>query len=347
MASYQKVKNKDGTTSYKAAIRVTGHPTMCKSFASKAAAKVWVKENEPERGTSAISGMSALTFGDILRRYAEKVSTTKKGCQWEHIRIRAVCGDPLRGIKGDPIADVRLKNLSSQVVAEWRDRRLDKVSAGSVNREWTLLSSACSVAITDWGWKAVNPFSRATGSKRPKEPKHRTRVATDDELNKIYAAVETDEDREVVRIVRWAVETAMRSGEILTLTPDRVDTETRVARLIDTWDQRSSNNGEFVSIKTGNARDVPLSAEAVRIWNENGGKGFGALSPMTRDIQWRSLRDRAGVKGLHFHDLRHTAITRLAKKLQVLDLARMTGHTNINELMTYYNESAADIAKKL
>ena len=51
--------------------------------------------------------------------------------------------------------------------------------------------------------------------------------------------------------------------------------------------------------------------------------------------------------GLTFHDTRHEAITRLAKKLHPLDLARMTGHTNLQELMTYYNESAADVAAML
>ncbi|KJK17754.1 hypothetical protein UB46_34680 [Burkholderiaceae bacterium 16] len=58
-------------------------------------------------------------------------------------------------------------------------------------------------------------------------------------------------------------------------------------------------------------------------------------------------RDRSGLRNLTFHDTRHEAITRLAKKLQPLALARMTGHTDLNELMTYYNESAADIAALL
>lgn len=48
-----------------------------------------------------------------------------------------------------------------------------------------------------------------------------------------------------------------------------------------------------------------------------------------------------------FHDTRHEAITRLASRLNVLELARMVGHKNLGELQTYYNETAENISKKL
>lgn len=48
-----------------------------------------------------------------------------------------------------------------------------------------------------------------------------------------------------------------------------------------------------------------------------------------------------------FHDLRHLAITRLAQKIDVLDLARMTGNRDLKKLMIYFNPTAEDIAKKL
>ena len=57
--------------------------------------------------------------------------------------------------------------------------------------------------------------------------------------------------------------------------------------------------------------------------------------------------DRIGITDLTFHDTRHEATTRLAKKLHVLDLARVTGHSNINELMTYYNKDARELADLL
>lgn len=59
------------------------------------------------------------------------------------------------------------------------------------------------------------------------------------------------------------------------------------------------------------------------------------------------MRERAAITGLNFHDARHTAITRLAQKLNPLELARMVGHRDLKMLMRYYNESADEIAKKL
>ena len=46
-----------------------------------------------------------------------------------------------------------------------------------------------------------------------------------------------------------------------------------------------------------------------------------------------------------FHDTRHEATTRLSSTLHILALAAVTGHRDIKELMTYYDESAEDIAK--
>jgi integrase len=97
--------------------------------------------------------------------------------------------------------------------------------------------------------------------------------------------------------------------------------------------------------KNGFPRSVALSPRAVEIWAMVP-DGFG-VTPATLDAMFRMARKRAGVEGLTFHDTRHEAITRLASKLNVLELARMVGHHDIKQLQTYYNASAEEIAKKL
>ncbi|WP_363324642.1 tyrosine-type recombinase/integrase [Pandoraea cepalis] len=64
----------------------------------------------------------------------------------------------------------------------------------------------------------------------------------------------------------------------------------------------------------------------------------------SRDALFRNARDRSQISDVTFHDTRHEAVRLLAKMLPPLDLARMTGHRNISELMTYYNATATDIA---
>ena len=77
------------------------------------------------------------------------------------------------------------------------------------------------------------------------------------------------------------------------------------------------------------------------------GIGTFGLSQAQKDALFRKLRERAAIEGLNFHDARHTAITRLARKLNPLELARMVGHKDLKMLLVYYNESADEIAKRL
>ena len=56
---------------------------------------------------------------------------------------------------------------------------------------------------------------------------------------------------------------------------------------------------------------------------------------------------RFDVHDLHFHDTRYEAVTRLSKKLEVLELARVIGHNDIKSLMIYYNATIDELADKL
>jgi integrase len=71
------------------------------------------------------------------------------------------------------------------------------------------------------------------------------------------------------------------------------------------------------------------------------------LNTTQLDALFRKAKQKALIEDLHFHDTRHTAITRLAKKLDVLPLARIVGHKDLRQLMVYYNESAETLAQQL
>ncbi|CPH88023.1 integrase [Bordetella pertussis] len=95
---------------------------------------------------------------------------------------------------------------------------------------------------------------------------------------------------------------------------------------------------------------MPLSSRAVALFKSLAGlndvKVF-TITPALRDVYFRQGKAIAEVDGATFHDARATALTRLSKKLSILELARMVGHRDPRSLMIYYRESAADIAKKL
>ena len=72
------------------------------------------------------------------------------------------------------------------------------------------------------------------------------------------------------------------------------------------------------------------------------------VKPQSLDSMFRKARERAGLSGFTFHDSRGTALTWLAKKVDVLTLARISGHSDVALLArVYYRESAQDIAKRL
>lgn len=296
-----------------------------KVFPTKAAAKEWASRQEYLILSAEEIG-SRETFGAVMIRYSRERSSDKRGARWEILRLERLAKDK--------IGDIRLADLRSADLADWRDRRLREVSAGSVLREMQVLSGVLTVAVKEWGLISRSPM---TDVRRPKAPPPRDRLPTDDEMQALAISAGDNLRNATARAFhafRFAVETAMRAGEIVGLHKEHIDIDRRVAHLPRT--------------KNGLARDVPLSKEAIRLLDElpDTDPVFG-LSSRDLDALWRKLRDRAGVTGLTFHDSRHAAITRLSKKLDVLALARMVGHRNISQLQVYYNETAEELAPRL
>ena len=100
--------------------------------------------------------------------------------------------------------------------------------------------------------------------------------------------------------------------------------------------------------KNGDKRRVPLSSKAVDILNSRRqyARPF-EIKRGTLAAMFTKYALEAGVKDANFHDTRHTAITRLARKLSPFELARIVGHRNLSQTLAYFNESAEQIAGKL
>ncbi len=147
-------------------------------------------------------------------------------------------------------------------------------------------------------------------------------------------------------IVRIALYTAMRQGEILSLTLDQIDLQRRIVRLSDT--------------KNGSARTVPLSRRAVAVFREAlsnpirprdtdwvffGEPGRdGARRPYQVNKVWAGALQRAGISNLRFHDLRHEAVSRLVEMgLSDQEVASISGHKSMQMLRRYTHLCAEDL----
>jgi integrase len=330
-------------TRWRVRIRRDGHD-ISGSFRTKAEASAWAAQAEADILAGKLGKVPDKRFADLLRRYRDEVSAKKDGARWELIRIAALLGEPGRdGTRrdADPLSQVRLPDLGPEDFAAWRDRRLREVSAATVRREWNLLSAICSTAVMEWRWLREHPMR---GVRRPDAPPPRNRRISEDEVARILHACGDDYHTAQGRVglaFLWAIETAMRAGEICALRWQDIDVERRIAHVAAM---------ERGARKTRQARDVPLSREALRILGllpRSGEKVF-SLDVATLDALFRKARARAMVEGLHFHDTRAEALTRLSKKLDLMQLARVSGHRDLRILyQTYYRESAEDIARRL
>lgn len=134
----------------------------------------------------------------------------------------------------------------------------------------------------------------------------------------------------------------MRAGEIMGLTVGAVDIRKRVVTLEDH--------------KTAHAvgrRLVPLTPQGARVLGwlvpHAGADGrLFALASASLDTLFRRVRDSVLLGDVHFHDARATALTMMSRRVDVLTLARISGHRDLSLLLrVYYRETAQEIAARL
>ena len=173
----------------------------------------------------------------------------------------------------------------------------------------------------------------------------------------IEAIVEASESPHLAALVRLAVESAMRRGELVAIRWENVNLEKQWLWLPDT--------------KNNTGRHVPLSKKAVRLLRKVRAAAAaapeGLVFPMQPDSVSRAFaravnRARRHLAGdarrasnghqaladLRFHDLRHEATSRLFDRgLHQIEAAAVTGHKDVRMLMRYTHAQAEVLAKKL
>ncbi len=346
---------------WQAKVRRKGYKPQSKTFEKYAEAEAWARdiENQMDRGIF-VSRAEAeqTTLREALERYQREITPRKKGADQENYRIKALLENDL--------AHRTLAGVRSADVAAYRDAETSRgLAPSTVTKGLALISHLFETARKDWGIEVDNPVKKIS---KPKIENDRDRRLEGEEEHYLFAALDnpgdavktTARDRrntQTPRIVRWAIETAMRQGEILALDLANVDLKKRTAFLPKT--------------KNGAARTVPLSSVAVALLTPpegvavlRKGKVFSTTASALKQSYARAVArgrrlyiaacEKDGIEpiegfldDLTFHDLRHEATSRLAEKLQIHELMRVTGHKDMRMLARYYHPRAEDLAKKL
>jgi len=237
-----------------------------------------------------------------------------------------------------------LHEVDTSDLNTWRDARLKKITKGSVQREINLLRNVWSIARDEWKWCGESPWK---GLRKPGDNPPRSRLPSWREIRTLvrWLGYRTGQRPETkYQEVAWAwmiaLRSAMRAGEVLGLRDTTVDLGRKVARL-----------KTHKTVSTVGAREVPLTRGAVRLLGVlmEGVEGSPwTISAASLDALFRKARDATLLKDLHFHDSRAMALTMLARRVDVMTLARISGHRDLSLLLrTYYRETAEQIAARL
>ena len=323
------IRNRDGV--WQARVIRKGHPSVCRSFPAHQEAAQWARsiELDIDRGNyQSRTEAERLTFADIIGRYMEEVAPHLKGWKYDCFRLAA--------LKRHSIAKYSMVSLTPKRLAGYRDERLAKVSAGTVIRELAYISAIINHSRREWGINIQNPVALG---RKPPAPKGRDRVLTEPEIATIIQELEPIRRRNIWMkpLVQLALETAMRRGELLALRWENVNFRQQVAFLEDT--------------KNGESRNVPLSKTAIAVLHQIPRSLTGRVIPLTifaMEAAFKQATKRAYITGVRFHDLRHTAITRMATLLpNLIELSAVSGHKNLSMLKRYYHPDAKVLARKL
>jgi integrase len=233
-----------------------------------------------------------------------------------------------------------LKDINPAMVEAYKQTRLNEPSGrtpqhltkpATVNRELACLKTIFSKAVKN-GKAEGNPTK---GVKMEKENNERDRILSPEEYARLLAHC----PRHLKPIVKLAYHTAMRQGEIFSLTWAQVDLKEGFIQLRP--QDCKTNEGRLVPFN-GEIREMfkglPRNLPGARVFNRNG-KPISSI----REVFEAACR-RAEIEGFTFHDLRHTAINNW--RLQGHDYFRImaaTGHKTLNVFKRYNTVSKEEL----
>jgi len=316
---------------WQARISRKGQQALVKTFHSKEDAQKWARSIEVEWDKGTFTNQSLAertTFKELIERYMAEVTPTMRGAKPDLIRLAA--------ISRRPIAKLNLVALTPQRICEYRDLRLQEVAPATVIRELAYFSSIINHARREWGINVSNPVLMV---KKPNGPQGRSRILDGAELDKLLEQLKPVGRKSIwmAPLVQLALETAMRRGELLSLRWEHVDLVHRTAHIELT--------------KNGEARTVPLSTKAVEMLLKLPRSIDGRVFPVTHEVvsqAFNRARKQAGIENIRFHDLRRTAITKLAERLpNLVELSAVSGHKSLAMLKRYYHPNPQQLALKL
>jgi len=324
MATIRKRRDK-----WEVQIRRIGLHPLSKSFHQRKDAEEWARNMEIKADRAELPSdpkSLRVTLSELVIRYRDSISIKKRSYDKERYFLKVFLAHP--------ICSKHVSNITTGDFAAYRDRRLRSITPLSLRRELAPIHNLFEVARHEWGLPLRdNPLDKL----RLKAPdQRRERRLRTGELERLIEAATSRRNPLIRPVILFALETGMRRGELLAMRWENIDPDGPTLLIPET--------------KTGYTRTIPLTQAALEILDEVGRTG-DHIFPITANgfrLAWERLRRRAGITDLHFHDLRHEAISRFFEMgLTVPEVALLSGHRDPRMLFRYAHARPEIVLQKL
>jgi len=240
----------------------------------------------------------AYPFKDLCEKYF-----VERGSKLKSKDVIRVNLNNIDRVLGD-LATKSIYDFKPADIVRWRNKRLLEVKSSTALREFAVYAAIFTYAQKELFLIEDNVWSKVT---KPLKGKPRNQRITENHTEQLLKGFKWDKNTKPTRVmnyVAWAMlfalETAMRKGEILEIT-------------------RSNIKGDFVHLpmtKNGDARNVPLSKEAKRLLSliSEDQEIIVPVNEKSFRRTWYRVREKVGFSEINFHDTRHEAITRMVRR---------------------------------
>ncbi|WP_079406601.1 tyrosine-type recombinase/integrase [Streptomyces sp. 3211] len=257
-------------------------------------------------------------------------------------QLRTTCQCCARGI------DARRDQPHCSAAGACCSKRLSPLTLAYIH---SVLKSALEHAVREEEITRNVARNVRTGTPRPR----RFEPLTADEARQFLAAARDDR---LFALYELALRTGLRKGELLGLQWEDLDLRKGTASIRRTLQRTQTGGLTALPTKTrASERRIALPSECIHSlkehrevqkrgatlegWKDNGlvftTQAGGPIDPANLNRRFRSLLERAGLRRIRFHDLRHSTATLLLEQgVELVVIKELLGHAHIGVTATVY-----------
>ena len=250
-------------------------------------------------------------------------------------------------------ADRKLEAIQPKHLDAYRDALLaeGRLTPRTINKRLVIIHGVFGRAIKVWGLPA-NPAAGI--EKVPERRSGDLDVLRPDEIRQLAAAAESEQDR---TLYLTAAFTGLRFGELAALHWSDVDWQGELIHV-----RRALARGAIEAPKSGKVRSVPMVPEVAQVLARLGQRELwtgdedfvfvsatgGYIDHSTTARAYKKALERAGLRAVRFHGLRHSFGTLAVQEFPLSDVQVWMGHADIQTTMRYvHHVPKHDAAQRL